>query len=68
MQPSDPTGSRLAAVFLLGGALLNYPLLSIFAPLRDVAGIPLLYAFVFGAWGLLIALMALLVERRPGGP
>lgn len=67
MKPSDPTGSRLVAVFLLGGVLLNYPLLSIFAPLRDVAGIPLLYAFVFGAWLLLIGLMAFLVERRRDG-
>jgi hypothetical protein len=52
-------------VFLLGSVLLNYPILSIFAPLRDLSGIPLLYAWVFGVWGLLIALMALLVERRP---
>ena len=65
MQPSDLTGPRLAAVFLLGSVLLNYPILSIFAPLRDLSGIPLLYAWVFGVWGLLIALMALLVERRP---
>jgi len=62
--PSDLTGPRLAAVFLLGSILLNYPILSIFAPLRDVAGIPVLYAYVFGAWSLLIGLMAYLVERR----
>jgi len=64
MQPSDLTGPRLAAVFLLGSILLNYPILSIFAPLRDVAGIPVLYAYVFGAWVLLIGLMAVVVERR----
>jgi hypothetical protein len=64
MKPSDLTGPRLAAVFLLGGVLLNYPILSIFAPLRDLAGIPVLYAYVFGVWGLLIGLMAFLVERR----
>jgi hypothetical protein len=64
MQPSDLTGPRLAAVFLLGSILLNYPILSIFAPLRNVAGIPVLYAYVFGAWVLLIGLMAFFVERR----
>lgn len=68
MKPSDLTGPRLAAVFLLGGILLNYPILSIFAPLRDVAGIPVLYAYVFGVWVLLIALMAGLVERRRDPP
>jgi MYXO-CTERM domain-containing protein len=30
----------------------------------DVAGIPLLYAYVFGAWALLIAGMALAIGRR----
>jgi hypothetical protein len=68
MKPSDLTGPRLAAVFLLGGILLNYPILSIFAPLRDVGGIPVLYAYVFGVWVLLIALMARLVERRRDPP
>ncbi len=66
MKRSDLTGPRLAAVFLLGSILLNYPILSIFAPLRDVAGIPLLYAYVFGVWCLLIALMAFIVEQRRG--
>jgi hypothetical protein len=68
MKPGDLTGPRLAAVFLLGSVLLNYPLLSIFAPPRDVAGIPVLYAYVFGVWLLLIGLLALLVERRRDHP
>lgn len=68
MKPSDLTGPRLAAVFLLGSILLNYPLLSIFAPLRDLADVPVLYAYVFGVWALLIGLMAFLVERRRDGP
>jgi hypothetical protein len=29
-----------------------------------VLGVPLLYAYLFGAWALLIALVALVVERR----
>lgn len=57
-------GQRLAALFLLGGLLFNYPLLQLFS--RDGAwfGLPLLYCYVFGAWAALIALMALVVERR----
>jgi len=54
---------RLAAVFLLGIALFNYPLLALFNRAADVAGIPMLYVFIFGAWAALIGLLALVVER-----
>lgn len=64
MNRSDITGHRLAAVFLLGSALLNYPLLSLFNKPGALFGVPLLYIYLFGAWGLLIALMAFAVERR----
>ena len=54
---------RLAAVFLLGLALFNYPVLALFNRAADVAGIPVVYAFIFGAWAALIGLLALVVER-----
>lgn len=57
-------GQRLAALFLLGCLLFNYPLLSLFASRETILGIPLLYAFVFVVWALLIGLMALVVEKR----
>ncbi len=57
-------GQRLAALFLLGFLLLNYPLLSLFASPGQVWGIPMLYVYVFAVWALLIGLMALVVERR----
>ena len=63
MRRSGITGQRLAAVFLLGCVLLNYPILSLFARPISIGGIPLLYAFLFGSWALLIALMALVIER-----
>ena len=66
MRRSDLTGPRLVAVFLLGGVLLNYPVLAIFTRPEEVAGIPLLYGFVFGAWIILIGLMAWVIERRRG--
>jgi len=56
-------GQRLVALFLLGLLLLNYPLLNLFAGSTRVFGIPLLYAYVFAAWALLIGLMALVVEK-----
>ena len=57
-------GQRLVALFLLGFLLLNYPLLNLFAGSGLVLGIPVLYAYVFTVWVLLIGLMALVVEKR----
>jgi hypothetical protein len=57
-------GQRLAALFLLGCLLFNYPLLQLFARDGTLFGMPLLYCYVFGAWAALIGLMALVVERR----
>ncbi len=65
MKGSGRTGQRLAAIFLLGCVLLNYPILFLFARRGDVGGIPLLVAYVFAAWSLVIGLMALVVERPP---
>lgn len=60
------TGERLIAVFLLGCLLFNYPLLDLFNSDTEVFGIPLLFAYIFAAWMLLIGLMAWIVEARPG--
>ena len=57
-------GQRLVALFLLGVMLLNYPLLNLFVAPTQVLGIPVLYAYVFVVWALLIGLMALVVEKR----
>jgi hypothetical protein len=56
----------LVAVFLLGAVLLNWPILAIFSRAGHIAGIPLLYGYAFGAWILLIGLMAWVVESRRG--
>jgi hypothetical protein len=66
MRRSDLIGPRLVAVFLLGTVLLNYPILAIFTLPVEVAGIPLLYGYVFGAWLLLIGLLAWTLEGRRG--
>jgi hypothetical protein len=63
MKRSGTTGQRLVAIFLMGCILLNYPILSLFTRSREVAGIPLLYAYVFAAWTLMIGLMAFVTER-----
>jgi hypothetical protein len=53
---------RLVALFLLGCLLFNFPLLALFNRTGEVFGIPLLYAYIFGVWLALIALMALATE------
>ena len=58
-------GQRLIAVFLLGCLLLNYPLLYLFNLDARLFGVPVLYVYVFLAWGVLIALTAVIVERHP---
>lgn len=57
-------GQRLAAVFLVGCLLFNYPLLALFNKATSVLGVPLLYAYIFIAWLGMIGLIALIVERR----
>lgn len=61
---TERRGQKLAALFLLGCLLFNYPLLQLFARDGAILGLPVLYCYVFGAWAALIALMALVVERR----
>ena len=63
MKGAGVTGQRLVAIFAMGAILLNYPLLALFSRAAEAFGIPLLYAYIFGAWALLIALVALAVER-----
>jgi hypothetical protein len=55
---------KLVATFLLGVLLFNYPVLSLFNRAAAALGIPLIYAYIFLAWGGLIALTAWLVERK----
>ncbi len=57
-------GARLVAVAVLGFLLVDPPLLTIADDAATVAGIPVLYAYLFAAWALLIALVAAIVRRR----
>jgi len=66
MSPDSRKTRRLAGIFLLGWVLLNYPILSLFNIPATVGGIPLLYAFVFAAWALIVGLVGLItLSGRP---
>lgn len=55
-------GDRLIALFLLGVLLLTPPMMAIFNVERLIFGIPLLYLYLFGAWILLVGLVALVLR------
>jgi hypothetical protein len=55
---------RLVALCILGVLMFNYPILALFNVRATVFGIPVLYAYIFTAWSLLIAAMAYVVETK----
>ncbi len=64
MKRDEAKGQRLVALFILGCLLFNYPILSLFNVAATAFGVPVLYAYIFAAWALLVALMAYVVEVR----
>ena len=57
-------GERLAALSLLGFLLFNYPFLALFNRTGTFFGIPLLYAYIFVVWALLVAAVAVIADTR----
>jgi hypothetical protein len=51
---------RLIALFLLGALLFSPVPLAVFARPATLLGVPTLVVYVFGAWAVLVALLALL--------
>jgi len=64
MGENERKGPRMIALCMLGCVLFNFPILALFNVPGALFGVPLLYAYLFIAWALLIALMAWVVERR----
>ena len=64
MRSSIIVTQRLLAIFLLGVLLFNYPILSLFNLAEMLAGIPVLFLYLFAAWALIIVLAAVAIERR----
>jgi hypothetical protein len=63
MSESSTKAPRLVALCALGCLLLNYPILALFNAQGTILGIPVLYAYIFSAWMVVIVLIALVVDR-----
>ncbi len=55
---------KLALLFVLGALLLNFPVLAIFNRAMTVAGIPVLYVYLFGIWCAGIVVVFVLARSR----
>jgi hypothetical protein len=64
MSDFESKGQRFVALCMLGVLLFNYPILALFNVSGVLFGVPVLYAYMFIAWGALIALMAWIAESR----
>jgi hypothetical protein len=64
MSDSSVKSQRFIALCILGVLLFNYPILALFNVPGTLFGVPVLYAYMFGAWAGLIGLMALAVRSR----
>ena len=54
---------RFLALCMLGIVLFNFPVLALFNVGGSLLGVPVLYAYIFAAWALVIALMYWVAER-----
>lgn len=62
MSEFESKGQRFVALCMLGLLLFNYPILALFNVSGVLFGVPVLYAYIFVAWAILIALMAFVAE------
>jgi hypothetical protein len=63
MKDDKSKEQRFVALCMLGIVLFNFPVLALFNVGGSVLGVPVLYAYIFAAWALVIALMYWLAER-----
>lgn len=64
MRRPNVTTEWLIAAFMLGAVFFDYPILSLFNKEGSVLGIPVLYVYIFVAWGGLIGLAAWILRRE----
>lgn len=63
MRDDKDKEQRFLALCMLGLVLFNFPVLALFNAGGSILGVPVLYAYIFAAWALVIALMYWVAER-----
>ena len=63
MSNPGSVGSRLVCLFLAGFLLFSFPLMALFNVSGAFLGVPVLYAYLFSAWALLILMLVVIMER-----
>ena len=63
MRDDKKREQRFLALCMLGLVLFNFPVLALFNVGGSILGVPVLYAYIFAAWALVIALMYWVAER-----
>lgn len=58
------TSAKLTLLFILGVLLLNFPVLAIFNRATTLAGVPVLYLYLFGVWVALIGAVFVLARAH----
>jgi hypothetical protein len=62
--PARRPGERLVGLFVLGTVLFSPPFMDLAAG-HVLFGLPSAYVYVFAVWGVLIAGLAWVTERKP---
>lgn len=62
MRRASPIRQRLTAIAIAGAVVFTYPMLGLANGI--IGGLPAILVYLFGAWAALIALAALVAERR----
>lgn len=65
MRESSLASQRLVALFVVALLLFNFPLLALWDHPAMLWGLPLFPTALFGVWALLIAALAVVMERLP---
>ena len=55
-------GPRLVVLFLAGCLAFGHPFVGLFSRPERIAGIPALFVYLFAAWAIFIAVLALLID------
>lgn len=63
--PETLVSQRLLGLFFAAGVVFNFPLIALWDQAVTVFGIPLFPLALFVLWGMLIAILAWIVEKAP---